>query len=223
MIQIKTNLQHNCFIQFGIFLAAHIGCIWLTLDIIPFTQYRWLVEIDKQGNVTLYKGLCIDVLNLLADMLGFRYNSMQSLLHTKTLLNHIAGFPLLYTCSNAAGSFHAGRQSIFPEKYIDMKYDLQISNFFFYTLGVNTGWWEIDIHGCYSPVKFAFAPICLCKNNRRIWPHNAASSRDVTDQLWWHHNAKSEKAVLGDNGKMSDRWLFYRNCAFRTLNSVYEI
>ena len=72
------------------------------------------------------------------------------------------------------------------------------------------GWWEIDIHGCYSLVKIAFAPICPCKNNPRIWRHNASSSRlrVVTDPLWWHHNAKSETIVLGDNCEMSERWLF---------------
>ena len=75
---------------------------------------------------------------------------------------------------------------------------------------MNTGWWEIDIHGCYSLVKIAFVPICACKNNRRIWRHNASISRscDVTDQLWWRHNAKSEKAVHGDSCEMSDRWWF---------------
>ena len=75
---------------------------------------------------------------------------------------------------------------------------------------MNTGWWEIDIHGCYSLVKIAFAPICACENNRRIWCHNASisRSRDVTDPLWWRHNAKSETTVPGDNCEMSDRWLF---------------
>ena len=72
---------------------------------------------------------------------------------------------------------------------------------------VNTGWWDNDIHGCYSLVNFAFAPICACKNNRRIWRHNASvlHSRDVTDQRWWRHNTKSEKTVHGDNGEISDR------------------
>ena len=71
-------------------------------------------------------------------------------------------------------------------------------------------WWEIDIHGCYSLVKIAFAPISACKNNCQIWHHNGSISRlrDVTDQLWWHHNAKSEKTILGDNCEMSDWWLF---------------
>ena len=75
---------------------------------------------------------------------------------------------------------------------------------------MNTGWWEIDIHGCYSLVKIAFAPIWACENNRRIWRHNASisCSRDVTDPLWWRHNAKSETTVPGDNCEMSDRWLF---------------
>ena len=83
---------------------------------------------------------------------------------------------------------------------------------------VNTGWLEIDIHGCYSLAKIAFAPICAFKNNRRIWRHNASisRSRDVTDQLWWRHNAKSEKAVLGDSCEMSDRWwLLAELCARR--------
>ena len=75
---------------------------------------------------------------------------------------------------------------------------------------MNTGWWEIDIHGCYLLVKIAFAPICTCKNNRRTWGHNASAlhSHDVTDQLWWRHNVNSEKTVHSGNGKMSDQWLF---------------
>ena len=51
---------------------------------------------------------------------------------------------------------------------------------------VNTRWWEIDIRCCYSRVKIAFAPICTCKNDRRIWCHNTSASHshdDVTDQL----------------------------------------
>ena len=57
---------------------------------------------------------------------------------------------------------------------------------------VNTRWWEIDIHDCYSLVKIAFAPICVCRNNRQIWRHNASTSRshDVTDELWWGQNAR---------------------------------
>ena len=49
--------------------------------------------------------------------------------------------------------------------------------------------------------------ICACKNNRRIWHHNASvlHSRDVTYQLWWRHNTKSEKIVLSDNGEINDR------------------
>ena len=62
---------------------------------------------------------------------------------------------------------------------------------------MNTGWWEIDIHGCYSLVKIAFAPIYACKNNRQIWRHNASISfsRDVTDPLWWRHNAVRNKVI----------------------------
>ena len=75
---------------------------------------------------------------------------------------------------------------------------------------MNTGWREIDIYGCYSLVKIAFAPICACKNNRRIWRNNASNSgsRGVTDQLWWLHNSKSEKTALGDNGEIKSIILF---------------
>ena len=49
----------------------------------------------------------------------------------------------------------------------------------------NTGWWEVDIHGCYSLMKIVFAPTCTCKNNRRIWRHNANTSRSryIRDKL----------------------------------------
>ena len=70
---------------------------------------------------------------------------------------------------------------------------------------------RIDIHSCYSVlVNIVFAPICPCKNNRRIWRHNVSTSpsHDVIDQLWWHHNAKSEKTAFSDNDEMSNRWLF---------------
>ena len=45
------------------------------------------------------------------------------------------------------------------------------------------------------------------QNNRRIWRHNASTprSRDVTDHLWWCHNAKLEKTVPSDNGEINDR------------------
>ena len=81
---------------------------------------------------------------------------------------------------------------------------------FFTCSAMNTGWWEIYIHSCYSLVKIAFAPICTCKNNRRTWHHNASTSHslDVTDQLWWHHNPKSEKTILENNCEMCDPWLF---------------
>ena len=45
------------------------------------------------------------------------------------------------------------------------------------------------------------------QNNRRIWRHNASTprSRDVTDHLWWCHNAKLEKTVPSDNGEINNR------------------
>ena len=66
---------------------------------------------------------------------------------------------------------------------------------FSYMLSCEYWWWEIDIHGCYSQVNIAFAPICTSKNNWWIWCHNASTSRscDVTDQLWWPHNSKPAK------------------------------
>ena len=63
----------------------------------------------------------------------------------------------------------------------------------------------------YSRLLFTsedrFAPICVCSNDQRIWGHNAGAVRscDVTDQLWWRHNTKSEKAVLSDNGEITNR------------------
>ena len=82
--------------------------------------------------------------------------------------------------------------------------------YFLTRLALNTGWWEIDINGCYSLVKIAFAQISMCKNNRRIWRHNASSSRlrEVTYALWWLHYARSEMTVHGNSCEMSDQWLF---------------
>ena len=86
-----------------------------------------------------------------------------------------------------------------------------------YTLSHEYRVWEIDILSCYSLLRIAFAPICAC-NNRRIWRHRAITSRSrvVKDQLWWRHNAKSEKFFLGSNGEMNERWLFKRNWLCRT-------
>ena len=42
------------------------------------------------------------------------------------------------------------------------------------------------------------------QNNRWIWRHNASTlrSRDVTDQLWWRHNAKPNKM----SRRHADNW-----------------
>ena len=84
---------------------------------------------------------------------------------------------------------------------------------------MNIEWWEIDIHSCYSLVKIVFAPICACKNNQQIWCHNVITSRshDITDQLWWRHNAKSEKSFLGNNGEIKDRWLFFAELGVQNI------
>ena len=70
---------------------------------------------------------------------------------------------------------------------------------------------EKSISWFYSLVKMAFAPICSCKNNKGILHHNVITSHshDVTDQLWWRHDAKSEKTVLVQqwgNGTHENHW-----------------
>ena len=47
--------------------------------------------------------------------------------------------------------------------------------------------------------------------NLRVQEQSTCTSRshDVVDQLWWRHNVKLEKVVLGDNGEVSKRWLFW--------------
>ena len=62
---------------------------------------------------------------------------------------------------------------------------------------MNTGWWEFDIHGSYSLWKIVFAPICVCKNNRRIWydvtmpQHGVTYWTVVTSQC---HNRKDRSS-----------------------------
>ena len=75
---------------------------------------------------------------------------------------------------------------------------------------VNTGWWKINIHVCYSLVKIAFAPVCACKNNRQIWCHNASTSRLHASQISCDDVTilSQKRPYLSDNGEMSDRWLF---------------
>ena len=51
------------------------------------------------------------------------------------------------------------------------------------------GWWDIDIHGCYSLMKIAFAPICACKNNRRIWRHNTSILHSRDGKIVIHGNS----------------------------------
>ena len=78
---------------------------------------------------------------------------------------------------NANSWIRFGLQIVFVFLYITPSH-------FLTRLAVNTRWWEFDIHGCYSLLKIAFAPISTCKNNRRILRHNASTPRscDVTDQ-----------------------------------------
>ena len=54
------------------------------------------------------------------------------------------------------------------------------------------------------------APICMYKNNQKIWCHNCSilCLCDIIGQLWWCHNAWLEKNILGYNGEMSDPGLF---------------
>ena len=48
---------------------------------------------------------------------------------------------------------------------------------------------------------------------------NASVSRlrDVTDQLWWRHNAKSKNTVLDDNCIMSDWWLLLEKVCVKDI------
>ena len=95
----------------------------------------------------------------------------------------------------------------------------------------------INMHGCYSSVKIAFAPICACTNNRWTCSHNANNLRssDVTDQLWWRHNAKPERPSLatmvnslGDFGNDFHSWLHHSrkslpNLLIRDKISVFTV
>ena len=82
---------------------------------------------------------------------------------------------------------------------------------------------EIDIHGCYSLVMMAFAPICMCRNNQWIWCHNVSTSHlcDVTDWTVVMSQYQAKKTVLGENGKMRNQWLFRGFVSsFRPENSM---
>ena len=91
--------------------------------------------------------------------------------------------------------------------------DISWNKWFLTRYAMNTGWWEFDIYGCYSLLKIASTPIYACKNNRQKLRHNASTtrSRDVTDQLWWRHNARSEKTVPSDNSEMICRRSIFLN------------
>ena len=72
----------------------------------------------------------------------------------------------------------------------------------------------------------AFVPICTCKNNWWIWRHNASTphSRDVTDQLWWYHNAKSEKTVdVRNKIKHSLPWITIFSCDQAALQMAFSV
>ena len=95
---------------------------------------------------------------------------------------------------------------------------------------VNTPWREIGTHGCYSLAKIKLTPIWAYNINRRRWRHNNSTSRppNVTGHLWWRQNANSEKPVLGDNGKVSDRQFLVCLCVqaieYRVINQIrYEV
>ena len=104
----------------------------------------------------------------------------------------------------------------FVDKFISYKlvcmFDA-VENSFSYTLGRE---YRV-IRKRYSRLLFT-SKDRLCANLRvqeqsTNMTRNASisRSRDVTDPLWWRHNAKSETTVLGDNCEMSDRWLCVQN------------
>ena len=78
---------------------------------------------------------------------------------------------------------------------------------------------EINVHGCYSLVKIAFAPIWTCRNNRWIWHHNVIqvmsyiNCGDVT-------MLGQKKTPLASVAKWAIDDGFYWNCLFETQNSI---
>ena len=112
---------------------------------------------------------------------------------------------------------------------------------------MNTRWWEIHIHRCYSLANISYAPICMCKNDQRICCHKTSASHlfeVIPDSkvhganmgptwvlsapagphvgpmnlairvgstyviLWWLHNDRLEKVILGINDDISSLWLY---------------
>ena len=81
----------------------------------------------------------------------------------------------------------------------------------------------------YRVVRYRYSRLLFTSEDRLCanlahnkWRHNASASRsrDVTDQLWWRHNVKSEKTVASDNGEMSDRWLFVAERCVQDIQRV---
>ena len=91
---------------------------------------------------------------------------------------------------------------------------------------VITKWWEIDIHGCYSLERIAFATISMCKSINENDFTMPVSRIRVTSQIKFgaYLNAKSEKTVLDNYGKMSDPWLCSELCVqdikYRVKNKI---
>ena len=84
---------------------------------------------------------------------------------------------------------------------------------------MNTRLLKIHINGWYLLVNINFAPICVSDDDRHH-NTNASRSHDITDQQWWRHNAKSEKTVLSNNGKMICQWLVLVDWCIQGKNSV---
>ena len=75
-----------------------------------------------------------------------------------------------------------------------------LENVFLTHKAVNTGWWEINIHGCYSLVKIAFAPICAARtiDEYESWGDlPMIFTRDeVTSENHWQKHLKSDQKIV---------------------------
>ena len=77
-----------------------------------------------------------------------------------------------------------------------------------YTLGREYGWWEIDIHGCYSLVKIVLRQFARARTIDEYDVKMLVYPVRVTSQINCGDVTMPWKTVLDDNCDMSDRWLF---------------
>ena len=84
---------------------------------------------------------------------------------------------------------------------------------------MNTGWWEIDIHGCYSLMKIVFVPIHA---ERTVEEYDitipAPCVRVISQIIRGDVTMLSQKRPsFGDNSEMSEQWLFLVELCVRDM------